>query len=231
MSQKHPWRDRARAAQNRRRKNARLKKEKRTAHHRAVAPTKAKAKTPTPTVARPRKASAKGGWQEMVKSLAGVDLPNRLEIDGRHFTMVDKIELGDPASEEAHAFGIHNAKDSYKSKQKLEYPNGTTVEDAGRAHVGGYAQYQVSHLTPGKDLLIVRRVDYGAGDYELEFFVDGQSAGVSIVGGADKTHRWRNWPHLVSGHVVTKEAVTVKQSSGTPGRDVNMFRFWMYQPI
>ena len=46
----------------------------------------------------------------------------------------------------------------------------------------------------------------------------------------DRVFRWRNWPYVVSGEVVTKSTVTVKQIAVTAGRDINMFRYWFYQP-
>ena len=108
--------------------------------------------------------------------------------------MVDKIDIMDKDSEETHSLSIKDAKDSYRSRQKLKYPDGTCIEDVGRAHVGGYAQFKVKNLTPGKALAIVRRMDYVYGDYELEFFVDGKNAGVCSCAGTDRVHRWRNWP-------------------------------------
>ena len=133
-------------------------------------------------------------------------------------------------SEEAHQLQIIDAKDTYRSRQKLKYPDGTLLEDVGRAHVGGYCQFQVKNLTPGKELAVVRRIDYVYGDYEVEFLVDGKSGGVSSNAGTDRVFRWRNWPYVIPGEVITKPIVTIKQSAITAGRDINMFRYWFYQP-
>ncbi len=181
----------------------------------------------TPAVSAP----VSGGMNlEAVKAIAQMDLPQELTIDGKVWVQVDKIDIMDKDSEEKHALAINDAKDSYRSRQKLKYPDGTVLEDVGRAHVGGYAQYNLSGLKPGKELLIVRRMDYVYGDYEIEFSVDGKPAGVSNCAGTDRVHRWRNWPHVIAGDVVTKDKVTIKQSAGTAGRDINMFRIWAYQP-
>ena len=45
-------------------------------------------------------------------------------------------------------FTIKEAKDSYRSRQKLKYPDGTTVEDTGRAHVDGYSEFKLINITP-----------------------------------------------------------------------------------
>jgi hypothetical protein len=140
------------------------------------------------------------------------------------------IDVMDKDSEEKHGLAINDAKDSYRSRQKLKYPDGTVIEDVGRAHVGGYAQFTVSGLKPGKPLAIIRRMDYVYGDYEIEFFVDGKNAGVCSCAGTDRVHRWRNWPYVIAGELITKDKVTVKQNAGTAGRDINMFRYWFYQP-
>lgn len=181
-----------------------------------------------PKAAQPVKKSGMD-W-EAVKGLAQLDLPSELEVEGRTWVLVDKIDIMEKDSEEAHQLVIHDAKDSYRSRQKLKYPDGTVVEDVGRAHVGGYCQYTVKNLTPGKELAIVRRMDYVYGDYELEFNVDGKNAGVCSCAGTDRVHRWRNWPYVVPGELITKDKVVVKQNAGTAGRDINMFRYWFYQP-
>jgi hypothetical protein len=143
---------------------------------------------------------------------------------------VDRIDVMDKESEEAHGLVIQDARDAYRSRQKLKYPDGTVLEDVGRAHVGGYAQYTVKNLKPGKDLCIVRRMDYVYGDYELEFTVDGKNGGVCSCMGTDRVHRWRNWPYVIPGELIGKANVTIKQLAATAGRDINMFRFWFYQP-
>jgi hypothetical protein len=165
-----------------------------------------------------------------VKTLAQLDLPAELDVDGQTWALVDKIDVMEKESEEKHAFVINDAKDTYRSRQKLKYPDGTVVEDVGRAQVGGYAQFTISNLKPGKPLAVIRRMDYVYGDYEIEFFVDGKSAGVSNCAGTDRVNRWRNWPHVIGAELITKDKITLKQSAGTAGRDINMFRYWFYQP-
>ena len=65
--------------------------------------------------------------------------------------------------------------------------------------------------------------------YRTQAFIDGKSAGVCSCGGTDRVNRWRNWPYVISGELVTKNTVTVKQVSMTAERDINMFRYWFYQ--
>jgi len=174
-------------------------------------------------------ASASADW-ETVKTMGVLDLPAELQIAGRTWTLIDSIDVMDKGSEDAHLLAIHEPKDAYRSRQKLKYPDGAEIEDAGRAHVGGYATYNVKNLAPGKELAIIRRMDYVYGDYELEFQVDGKNAGICSCAGTDRVHRWRNWPYVIPADLVTKSQVTVKQIAHTAERDINMFRYWFYQP-
>jgi hypothetical protein len=167
---------------------------------------------------------------EQVKALAQQDLPQEIDVDGQTWVRVDMIDVMDKDSEEKHGLVINDAKDSYRSRQKLKYPDGTVIEDVGRAHVGGYAQFTVANLKPGKPLAVIRRMDYVYGDYEIEFSVDGKNAGICSCAGTDRVHRWRNWPYVIAAELITKDKVTVKQNAGTAGRDINMFRYWFYQP-
>jgi hypothetical protein len=154
----------------------------------------------------------------------------QLDLEGTHWVMVDEIEIWDKQSEDRHSFGIREATDDYKSRQKLKYPDGTTVEDVGRAHVGGYCEYKILNCTPNRPLVILRRMDYVYGDYELEITIGGKLVTMVTCQGTDRVHRWRNWPMLIPAEHVTDGGVTIKQRSITAGRDINMFHIWAYQP-
>jgi hypothetical protein len=78
--------------------------------------------------------------------------------------------------------------------------------------------------------VILRRMDYVYGDYELEYHVNGKSVGVVSCSGTDRIHRWRNWPFLIAAQHITDSTLTIRQSALTAGRDVNMFHIWVYQP-
>lgn len=167
---------------------------------------------------------------ERIKGISTQDLPMELEINGETWIRIDMIKVMDNDSESTHDLKINEAKDSYRSRQKLKYPDGTALEDVGRAHVGGYVNYKVKGVQPGKRLLIVRRMDYVYGDYSLEFEVDGKKAGVCECPGTDRINRWRNWPFIVGEEFIVRNEPAIKQSAVTAGRDINMFRYWFYQP-
>ena len=153
-----------------------------------------------------------------------------MELEGLTWVLVDEIEILNKESEDKHMFQIKEAKDSYRSRQKLKYPDGTTVEDTGRAHVDGYSEFKVMNITPGRPVVVLRRMDYVYGDYELELGVNGKKVSIVSCTGTDRVHRWRNWPALIAPEHVTEGSLIVRQQSVTAGRDINMFHIWVYQP-
>jgi hypothetical protein len=153
-----------------------------------------------------------------------------MELEGLTWVLVDEIEILDKESEDKHQFLLKEYKDSYRSRQKLKYPDGTTVEDTGRAHVDGYSEFKINNITPGRPVVVLRRMDYVYGDYEIELAVNGKKVGVISCTGTDRVHRWRNWPMLIAPEHVTDSSLTVRQQSVTAGRDINMFHIWVYQP-
>jgi hypothetical protein len=96
--------------------------------------------------------------------------------------------------------------------------------------VGGHAAYKIMNLTPGKPVVILRRMDYVYGDYEVEYFVEGKTAAVVSCQGTDRINRWRNWPVLLDAAHITSATLHIKQNAVTAGRDVNMFHIWVFQP-
>jgi hypothetical protein len=170
-----------------------------------------------------------------IKDFEGVKVmanpPESIVLEGGiTWLLIDQIQVLDKESEDKHGLAINDAKDTYRTRQKLKYPDGTVVEDTGRAHVGGYASYKILNVTPGRPLMVMRRMDYVYGDYELEFFVNNKSIGVGNCAGTDRINRWRNWPFLIPKEHVTDSQLTIKQVALTAGRDVNMFHYWFFQP-
>ncbi|HEY5927191.1 MAG TPA: hypothetical protein VIV11_36135 [Kofleriaceae bacterium] len=154
----------------------------------------------------------------------------QMDLEGTTWVLVDEIEILNKESEDKHIFTIKEAKDSYRSRQKLKYPDGTTVEDTGRAHVDGYTEFKLLNITPGRPVVILRRMDYVYGDYEIELSVNGKKAAIVSCTGTDRVHRWRNWPGMIPAEAVTDSSLLIRQGSVTAGRDINMFHIWVYQP-
>ena len=88
----------------------------------------------------------------------------------------------------------------------------------------------MQNITPGRPVVILRRMDYVYGDYELEMSINNKKVAVVSCVGTDRVHRWRNWPALIAADQITEASFTIKQQSITAGRDINMFHIWVYQP-
>ena len=171
-----------------------------------------------------------GGEWEKVK-VQSSPFEKTMEVEGVTWTLIDEIDILDRKSEEGHDFGIHEARDSYRSRQKLKYPDGVVVEDGGMAHEGGYAEWVVRNVRPGADLAIIRRMDYVYGEYEAELYIEGKKTGHMTCPGEDRKYRWRNWPWVIPGEYIEKEDVRIKQINITADRDINMFHLWFYQAL
>jgi hypothetical protein len=192
----------------------------------AVAGEKAQIEAPADKKDAPKVADIKDweGVKQMPQPKPSMDL------EGLTWVLVDEIEILNKESEDKHLFQIKEAKDSYRSRQKLKYPDGTTVEDTGRAHVDGYSEFKAMNITPGRPVVVLRRMDYVYGDYEIELSVNGKKVSVVSCVGTDRVHRWRNWPALITAENVGSENLIIRQQSITAGRDINMFHIWVYQP-
>lgn len=158
------------------------------------------------------------------------DFGARLEIDGIKLKRMDMVDVLDKKSEQSHKFRIVDARDRYRTRQKLKYPDGVIVEDVGIAFEGGYAEFEVSNITPNKDVVMLNRMDYVHGDWEAEVHINGKKTGNWVCAGDDRRHRWRNWPFKIPAEYVGDTFLTVKIVPVTADRDLNMFKLWFYQP-
>ncbi len=152
-----------------------------------------------------------------------------LELEGVTFKRVDTIDVIDPKSEEDHKLVIEQARDKYRTRQKLKYPDGVTIEDVGMAYEGGYCEFEITGVQVKKDVVLVTRMDYVHGDFELEVYVNGKKVGNCVCPGQDRRFRWRNWPFVIPAEYVNEPHLKIKQVPITAGRDVNMFKIWAYQ--
>ena len=168
-------------------------------------------------------------WTRL-KELSG-DMPEVVTIDGQEWTLVDMIDVLNKDSETAHMFQILEARDSWRARQRIRYPDGVTVEDVGIAHEGGYTSFEVHNVTPNRPIMLLRRMDYARGDLEIEYSANDVRVGISQCPGSDKRFRWRNWPFLIPAEFVSSEVLKVTQKAVTAARDINMYRFWFYQAL
>jgi hypothetical protein len=158
------------------------------------------------------------------------DFGEFVEVEGVKLKRIDMVDILEKDSEQAHKFRIVDAKDKYRTRQKLKYPDGVIVEDVGIAYEGGYAEWEISNVTPNKDIYMFMRMDYVHGGWECEISVNGKKTGSVTCEGEDRKFRWRNWPYKIPAEYVTDTFLTIRQTPNSADRDVNMFKLWFYQP-
>ncbi len=154
----------------------------------------------------------------------------RMAIEGQDMVLIDTIDPIDPDSERSHNWRITGERDKYKTRQKLKYPDGVIVEDAGVAFEGGQLEYEIKNVEPGKAVYIVWRMDYVHGDWEAEVEANDRRAPNCICSGSDRKARWRNWVYMVAPEHVREVSLRIKIKPVTAGRDINVFKMWAYQP-
>ena len=168
-------------------------------------------------------------WTRL-KEISG-DMPEVVTIEGQEWTLIDSIDILNKESEQEHAFQIQEARDSWRARQRIRYPDGVTVEDVGIAHEGGYTSFEIHNVTPSRPIMLLRRMDYARGDFEIEYSANDVRIGISQCAGSDKRFRWRNWPFFIPAEFVTSEVLKITQKPLTAARDINMYRFWFYQAL
>lgn len=165
-----------------------------------------------------------------VKEWSG-EMPDTVTIDGQEWSLIDTIDILNKESEQTHMFQVVDARDSWRTRQRIRYPDGSTVEDVGIAHEGGYATFEIHNVTPNRPIMLLRRMDYARGDFEIEYSANELRVGISLCPGSDKRFRWRNWPFLIPAEFVTTDVLRITQKVVTAERDINMFRFWFFQAL
>jgi hypothetical protein len=169
------------------------------------------------------------GWEQV--KVRSDPFTETINVNGVTWTMVDEINVLDRESEEKHGFTIRDARDQYRMRQRLRYPDGVTVLDTGIAHEGGHAEWEILNVTPNVDLVIIRRMDYVRADYECEVYCEGDLVGIIPCPGDDRRFRWRNWPFQIPARMITRDRLRIRQKMLTADRDINFFHLWFYQPL
>ncbi|MBQ9816537.1 MAG: hypothetical protein IJM59_03565 [Proteobacteria bacterium] len=159
------------------------------------------------------------------------EMPQIFKIDDLEWFLIGELNITDEASERKYKFRICESRDIWKNRQRLYFPDGALIDDTGVAHEGGYSEFEIPGIIPDTHLCVIRMMDYARGDYELLINANGQDVGISRCDGYDRRTRWRNWPFVIPSAFVNDTVLRVRQTCLTADRDINMFRYWFYQPL
>jgi len=160
----------------------------------------------------------------------GTEPPTRFAIDGKPFVLVDSLDVTSPASEEAHLFKLEvGPNDVVQGTTPAVYPDGTRVTDSGLSYRRGSVYFQVNNVKPGRDMLVLRRVEFRELQVEEEVRVDDQPVGVWRIEGDDRENQWRNVMFHIDGEFLVGPRPRFRLRLMEGSSPSNMYRFWFYQ--
>jgi len=160
----------------------------------------------------------------------GRELPGSVIAEGRPWRLADQISFSDHAAVDAHDFRVVDSQGTYVGfKLALRFPDGSSAEEQGIRYDHGEATWQVSGLTPDKDVTLVFRTDVQRGHWAFDLSLDGAAVCRVRVDERDPVHRGRNWDVIVPGRFVTRSTARFRAAVSEPGRGVTFFRIWVYQ--
>lgn len=138
----------------------------------------------------------------------------------------DEIDVGDPASEAAHAYSCDSASPPAVLYMRYEGDDPATVQDNGR-RFGGSSQFRVATDPDNRGAKLRRRMNYGVRDQLAAVYVDGVFAGWWYDPGI-AAGRWRDSdfevpPALTAG----KSLLDVRVVTG----DWSEFRYRVYSYV
>lgn len=166
---------------------------------------------------------------ETIKVRSGA-FTDQLSVEGLDLVLVDTLDPLNAESEAAHKWRVSGERDKYRTRQKLKYPDGNVVEDAGVAFEGGQVEFEMRNIEPGKDVYLIWRMDYVHGDWEAEVEGNDRRLKNATCAGSDRKFRWRNWVYVVPAEHVREVALRFRLKPVTADRDINVFKMWAYQP-
>lgn len=159
-------------------------------------------------------------------SVWSADFEETLPVGTAGWRRVDAFDVSEDG--DARGFSIVDEEDSFRSTQKLRYPDGATLEAHGMAHEGGEARFRLEGLQPGHDALLIERTDvmYAGGDVRLRV---GERSITFPDFAPDRRYRARNRVVPIPGAWITDETLEVGLGRLESTKDLSHFAVWVYQ--
>jgi hypothetical protein len=171
-------------------------------------------------------------WEQLTKLSFTGDPPSQIAVDGVVLSLIDQIQPTIRQSEESHQFVIGEVRAESQGTQSNEfsYPDGTRVQARGRWHLGGHAEWVVRNVKPGKDLVLMKRIDMVNAGLVAEVYVNDHKVPETWdIKEADRKNRWRNWLFRVPADLVTSDTVKIRHVTQTAKVEANYYGLWFYQ--
>jgi hypothetical protein len=159
------------------------------------------------------------------------DFESKIFVGNAPYRLVQRVNLLDPDSEKQYGVSVEGAgpDDTWTSRQRFTYPDSTVVIDAGRAYTRGLLKLHLVGLAPGKDVLLIKRIDYSRGNWQTKVRLSDVELPSWEVIGRDLKHRWRNTLYRITGSQVSDSQMTFSEEFLKAELDVNIFQLWVFQ--
>lgn len=156
------------------------------------------------------------------------DLPSSPELLGSvaGLTLADRLDVADLADEAAHGYRFTSLEGQYQGLLESQPADGGgAVMDGGRA-ISGTERFRVSHLTPGRDLVLVMRSRSG---FRVRVLAGGTEAGEWLEPGRGGPN-WTESSFTVPGSLIRSPVIEVRVEVAEPHlTGYSVFHYWFYQ--
>jgi hypothetical protein len=143
--------------------------------------------------------------------------------------LTDQLDVGNAASEAAHAYGTSNP--TWSGWRTNSYDgNADTINifDDGRAHKG-YSQFTMTLSPTNSGAILRRRFDQSVTNQRANVYVDGKLVGEWYRAGSNKFHRWRDDDFMIPAKYTSgKETIQIKVLFRASSDDWNEFKYSLY---
>lgn len=146
--------------------------------------------------------------------------------------LTDQLDIGDSASETAHAYaavgasGVVSLTNSYEGDS-----DDVAVSDNGRrlAPSTGQSTFTVTVARGCRSVLLRRRMDYGTSNQTARVYVNGTSAGVWYDAGSNSSHRFRESEFMIPPAVTkNKRMLNIRIENASSSLDWTEFGYQVY---
>jgi hypothetical protein len=143
--------------------------------------------------------------------------------------LTDELDVGNIASETAHAYNINAA--TWSGSHTYTYDgdqDDVNITDDGRAHKG-YSQFTMALSLTNSGAILRRRFDQGIPNQRANVYVDGGLVGEWYRAGSNTFHRWRDDDFMIPASFTSgKKNIQIKVQFVSSGDDWNEFTYRLY---
>jgi hypothetical protein len=156
----------------------------------------------------------------------GAQLTPEIILKGRAWKRMDALNFGDTKAEEER--GVFSEEEPQRGRVESSFPSGRKLADDGIVF-GKRLSFRLKNLAPGKDALLILRLDV-AQKHEVETLVDDAPIAANRAPEVDAQHRWRHETVLIPGAQILLEDIEVARVP-KEGTKTNLFAAWLYQSL